>query len=74
LLFSFLPLLYSFLQKMDHSLLGHAWQAVAQVSSSDTMGTMHHASNMTDLEVKRVLRMNTYEDNEVVFEDGRGYV
>lgn len=59
-----------FLSKTDHSLLGNAWQAVAQVSSSDTMDTMHHASNMTDLEVKRLLRMNSYEDNDVVLKTG----
>lgn len=59
-----------FLLETDHSLLGNAWQAVAQVSSSDTMDTMHHASNMTDLEVKRLLRMNSYEDNEVVLRTG----
>ena len=59
-----------FLSKTDHSLLGNAWQAVAQVSSSDTMDTVHQASNMTDLEVKRLLRMNSYEDNEVVLKTG----
>lgn len=58
-----------FLSKTDHSLLGNAWQAVAQVSSSDTMDTMHHASNMTDVEVKRLLRMNSC-DNEVVLRTG----
>jgi hypothetical protein len=55
-----------FLSKTNHSLLGNAWQAVAQVSSSDIMDTMRHASNMTDLEVKRLLRVNGFEDNEVV--------
>lgn len=30
------------------------------------MDTMHHASNMTDEEVKRLLRMNSCEDNDVV--------
>ena len=59
-----------FLSKTDHSLLGNAWQAVAQVSSSDTMDTVHHASNMTDLEVKRLLRMNSSEDNEIVLRTG----
>ncbi|KAF9699213.1 hypothetical protein EKO04_003121 [Ascochyta lentis] len=59
-----------FLCKTDHSLLGNAWQAVAQVSSSDTMDTMHHATNMTDLEVKRLLRMNNGEDDEVVLKTG----
>jgi hypothetical protein len=59
-----------FLLKTDHSLLGNAWQAVAQVSSSDTMDTMHHASNMTDLEVKRLLRMKSCEDNDVVLRTG----
>ncbi|KAF3040314.1 hypothetical protein E8E12_007757 [Didymella heteroderae] len=59
-----------FLSETDHSLLGNAWQAVAQVSSSDTMDTMHRASNMTDLEVKRLLRMNSFEDNEVVLRTG----
>ena len=59
-----------FLSKTDHSLLGNAWQAVAQVSSSDTVDTMHHASNMTDLEVKRLLRMNSCEDIEVVLKTG----
>ncbi|OSS46053.1 hypothetical protein B5807_08040 [Epicoccum nigrum] len=64
-----------FLSKTDHSLLGNAWQAVAQVSSSDTMDTMRYASNMTDLEVKRLLRTNSFKDNEVVLktstDDGR---
>lgn len=59
-----------FLDKTDHSLLGNAWQAVAQVSSSDTLETVHWASNMTDLEVKRFLRMNSYEENEVVLRTG----
>ncbi|UPX13646.1 uncharacterized protein EKO05_0004146 [Ascochyta rabiei] len=59
-----------FLSKTDHSLLGNAWQDVAQVSSSDTMNTMYHATNMTDLEVKRLLRMNRCEDNEVVLKTG----
>lgn len=59
-----------FLAETDHSLLGNAWQAVAQVSSSDTMDTVHHASNMTDVEVKRLLRMNSAEDSEVVLRTG----
>lgn len=59
-----------FLSKTDHSLLGNAWQAVAQVSSSDTIDTIHHASNMTDLEVKRLLWMNSFEDNEVILRTG----
>lgn len=59
-----------FLSRTDHSLLGNAWQAVAQVSSSDTMDTMHYASNMTDLEVKRLLRTNSCEDNDVVLRSG----
>ena len=29
------------------------------------METVYHASNMTDLEVKRLLRMNCFKDNEV---------
>ena len=53
------------LSKTDYSLLGNVWQAVAQASSSDTMETVYHASNMTDLEVKRLLRMNCFKDNEV---------
>ena len=60
-----------FLSKTEHSLLGSAWQAVAQVSSSDTMNTMQHASNMTDLEVKQFLRMNSCGDNEVVLKQVR---
>ncbi|KAF3004163.1 hypothetical protein E8E13_005523 [Curvularia kusanoi] len=59
-----------FLSKTDHSMLGQSWMAVAQVSSSDTMDTVHHASNMTDLEVKRLLRMNSFETNEVVLRTG----
>ncbi|KAH6620131.1 hypothetical protein C7974DRAFT_226782 [Boeremia exigua] len=59
-----------FLAKTDHSLLGNAWQAVAQVSSSDTLETMHCASNMTDLEVKRLLRMGSFEENDVVLRTG----
>ncbi|KAF3039117.1 hypothetical protein E8E11_006327 [Didymella keratinophila] len=61
-----------FLANTDHSFLGNAWQAVAQVSSNDTMDTMHRASNMTDLEVKRLLRMNSCEDNDVVLRTGAG--
>ena len=64
-----------FLSETDHSLLGNAWQAVAQVSSSDTMDTMRHASNMTDPEVRRLLRVNGLKDSEVVLktnsDDGR---
>ena len=52
-----------FVSKTEHSLLRSAWQAVAQISSSDTM---HHASNMTDLEVNQFSTMNSCEDNEVV--------
>ncbi|KAJ4311352.1 hypothetical protein N0V94_007987 [Neodidymelliopsis sp. IMI 364377] len=59
-----------FLTQTNHSLLGNAWQAVAQVLSSDTMDTLHSASYMTDLEVKRLLRMNRYEDNDVVLRTG----
>lgn len=59
-----------FLSKTDHSLLGNAWQAVAQISSGDTMDTLHHASNMTDLEVKQLLKMNNYDANEVVLKTG----
>ncbi|KAJ4384049.1 hypothetical protein N0V86_000893 [Didymella sp. IMI 355093] len=59
-----------FLSGTDHSLLGNAWQAVAQVASSDTRDTINHASNMTDLEVKRLLRMNSCGDDEVVLRTG----
>lgn len=55
-----------FHSETNHSLLGNAWQAVAQVSSSDTMDVMHHASNMTDQEIKQLLMTNSYEDNEMI--------
>lgn len=59
-----------FLVNSEHSLLGNAWQAVAQVSSSDMLETVHWASNMTDLEVKQLLRMSSSEENEVVLKTG----
>lgn len=59
-----------FTARTEHSLLGNAWQAIAQVNSSDTLETVHWASNMTDVEVKRLLRMNSFEENEVVLKTG----
>ncbi|KAJ8109433.1 hypothetical protein OPT61_g7459 [Boeremia exigua] len=59
-----------FLANTEHSLLGNAWQAVAQVSSSDTHETVLCASNMTDREVRRLLSMSSFEDNDVVLRMG----
>lgn len=45
-------------------------QAVVQVLSSDTMDTMLYASNMTELEFKRLLKTTSCDDNEVVVKTG----
>lgn len=59
-----------FLVNSEHSLLGNAWQAVAQVSSCDTVEAVQRASDMTDLEVRRLLRMGSLGDGEVVIGTG----
>lgn len=59
-----------FLRRTRHSLLGNAWQAVAQVSSADTRETVRCASNMTDREVGRMLRMGRCEGGDVVLRTG----
>jgi hypothetical protein len=64
-----------FLISTELSLLGNAWQSVAQVASKDTAELIHHASTLTDGEVKRLLEMSGIPDGRLLvkrsFENGR---
>ncbi|KAH8711827.1 hypothetical protein GQ44DRAFT_731061 [Phaeosphaeriaceae sp. PMI808] len=58
--------LFLFVTKTEMSLLGNAWQAVAQVNSSDTATALHHGTYATDEEVLEHVRKTGSETRVII--------
>lgn len=55
-----------FLKKTNASLLGNAWQAVAQVYSNDTAMAVQYGAMATDHEVRESIRSTGFHESRVV--------
>jgi hypothetical protein len=55
-----------FVIKTEVSLLGNAWQAVAQVYSNDTAAAVQHGTIATDAEVRESVKSSGFHESRVV--------
>lgn len=55
-----------FVTKTEVSLLGNAWQAVAQVYSNDTAAAVQHGAMATDGEVRESVKSSGFHESRVV--------
>ncbi|KAF2829777.1 hypothetical protein CC86DRAFT_174792 [Ophiobolus disseminans] len=55
-----------FFMKTEVSLLGNAWQAVAQVVSNDTAAAVQHGTMATDEEVRKSVKSSGFHESPVV--------
>lgn len=55
-----------FIIKTEVSLLGNAWQAVAQVYSNDTAAAVQHGTIATDAEVRESVKSSGFHESRVV--------
>ena len=55
-----------FFAKTEVSLLGNAWQAVAQVYSNDTAAAVQHGTMATDGEVRESVKSSGFHESRVV--------
>ncbi|KAH7393087.1 hypothetical protein BKA66DRAFT_439198 [Pyrenochaeta sp. MPI-SDFR-AT-0127] len=55
-----------FITKTDVSLLGNAWQAVAQVYSNDTAAAVQHGTMATDDEVRHEVKSTGFHESRVI--------
>ncbi|KAH7086461.1 hypothetical protein FB567DRAFT_593401 [Paraphoma chrysanthemicola] len=55
-----------FITKTEVSLLGNAWQAVAQVYSNDTAAAVQHGVMATDYEVRRTVKSTGFHQSSII--------
>jgi hypothetical protein len=58
--------LFLFVMKTEVSLLGNAWQAVAQVYSNDTAAAVQHGTIATDAEVRESVKSSGFHESRHV--------
>ncbi|KAK8108837.1 hypothetical protein PG984_014638 [Apiospora sp. TS-2023a] len=57
--------LFLFLRRTETTMIGNAWQSVAQVISDDTLPILEQAGDLRDKEVKKVLLAESSEGKEM---------